>query len=252
MNPVDKKFGGPSLPSVNLIPQEIAEKTKLRAARVAALAAVLIAVGVVAAGFLLALGGKQLAKSDLDDALAAQSTALSDRDAMRETYDALETYESYAWTLAQFGYGDIDLANLLYNLLETDDDTTAIVGVEYVGPSHEGVPATGPSDALVEGAGYFQFRAQTESYEDATALAQRVEDVPGLEQVTILAESYNTPDGPVVWEVLGTVGIVDSALTGRFLFEDGLVKVDTDAVFAEEEPATPEPSPTPSPSEESE
>nr|WP_284329233.1 pilus assembly protein PilM [Demequina litorisediminis] len=59
MNPVDKKIGAPALPAVNLIPQEIAEATKMRAVKMTALFAVLIAVGVMVGAYVLALGAKQ-------------------------------------------------------------------------------------------------------------------------------------------------------------------------------------------------
>ena len=69
MSEISKKFGAPALPSVNLIPSEIAERTKMRMVRITALVAVLIAIGVVLAAYVITLGATQVAKSGLDDAI---------------------------------------------------------------------------------------------------------------------------------------------------------------------------------------
>ncbi|MDE0573048.1 hypothetical protein ON058_06440 [Demequina sp. B12] len=251
MKPVDKKYGAPALPSVNLIPQEIAEATKMRAVKFTAMFAVLIAVGVMVAGYVLALGAKQVAKSGLEDAIDEQRLALASRDSQVETYDALVEYESDAWTLGQIGYGDVDIANLVFSFLEVDTDETAIVGLTYTGPSAAGFSQVNGSDTMVPGVGTIEFSAQTESYEEATALATRIEALPGLEQVTILTESYSTPDGALVWLVNGNVSIVESALTERFIDDEGFVVVDPNAALSTDEPAA-APAPSPSPSEETE
>ncbi|MFV0284876.1 MAG: hypothetical protein ACK5IM_00625, partial [Demequina sp.] len=151
MNPVDKKIGAPALPAVNLIPQEIAEATKLRAIKMTALFAVLIAVGVMVGAYVLALGAKQLAKNGLDDAITDQTTAIAERDAQKTVFDDLSTYESQAWTLGQIGYGDIAVQDLVTSVLSAAEDGTTFEIVVYYGPTETGSGLRNTSETAIPG-----------------------------------------------------------------------------------------------------
>ncbi|MFV0285444.1 MAG: hypothetical protein ACK5IM_03520, partial [Demequina sp.] len=233
--------------AVNLIPQEIAEATKLRAIKMTALFAVLIAVGVMVGAYVLALGAKQLAKNGLDDAITDQTTAIAERDAQKTVFDDLSTYESQAWTLGQIGYGDIAVQDLVSSVLNAAEDGTTFEKVVYFGPTATGSGMRNNSDTAIPGMGTIEFKGWTESYETTTALAAAVEALPGLEQVLVTSETYTDGTGSVVWEFNGTATVTMSALTGRFIDDGSTVEVDPESLDAEETAPAPLPSLSPSP-----
>ena len=255
MNAIAKKVGATGLPAVNLVPRDIAEKRKMRAVQFTALLAVLIAVGVVAAVYVIALGTKGLADNSLADARAQQAQAIAERDAKAPTYVAFVEQEREEFTLAQIGYGEINYADLETAILSMADDETSFDSLQISGPSAAGFGSISTDPVFGGGVGSFQFTARALSIEGATALLQRIETIPGVAHVEATSEQYSVEGADEYWSVGGAGIITDLRLTQRLIPVGGVTGVsgvtvggalggDT-AVVPEPEPeASVSPSPT--------
>lgn len=252
MNDIAKKVGAPGLPQVNLIPKELAEKRAMRAVQVTALFAVLIAVGLIVVGYVLALGAKTLAQNELEDARSEQSQALEARDAKVTVYDNALVREQQEYTLAQIGYGEVDYSQLSASVLATANADSSFDEVHFLGPSALGLGSV-QEGFYGGGVGSVEFVARTSSSEEATALIARLEAVPGIAKARGTAEEYVDDGGSTYWGVTGSALITDVRLTGRILPEEGITGIEPAVIAGGETAAipTPEPSPTAEPSEES-
>lgn len=247
MNELTKKYGAPALPSVNLLPRDIAEKRKLRAVQLLALMMILIAVGVVVVGYVLALGAKQLANGDRDDALASQTAAISERDAKAPVYDAYRSREVQEYTLAQIGIGEMDYNDLSAAVFDAVDDNTSLASVVFVGPNAQGFAGLPEDPVSGGGVGHIEFDGRATSPQEADALATRLEAIPGIANVTISTTAYST-DGPNTFVTMnGTAVVTDLRLTSRLLPQDGVTAIDPSSIPADGG-ALPAPSPSPAPS----
>jgi arginine exporter protein ArgO len=238
MNPqLRAKYGSAHFPSVNLIPKEIAEKKALRRVQFVAVVAILIAVGVVALGYFGALATKQIAQNNVDDALEAQTAAVSERDAKVGVYDNYRRIETEEYGLTQVGFGEIDYAQLTTAIVGTANDETSFDAVQILGPNGAGFGA-GTADPVfgVGGVGSIGFTARATSAEEATALIARMEAVPGIAKVTAVTEAYFSEDGNDYWQVEGTAGLSTVRLTMRLVPQDGIAGINVSETVRLQDP----------------
>ncbi|MFW2514317.1 hypothetical protein ACNI3K_11115 [Demequina sp. SO4-13] len=254
MNETAKKVGSPGLPQVNLLPREFAEKRQMRAVQFTALFAVLIAIALIVAGYVLALGAKQMAQNDLEDTRREQTLALEDRDSKVSVYSEYVLREQQEYALAQVAVGEMDYEQLAAAVLATHNNETSFDSITINGPSALGMGST-QEGFYGGGVGALNFVARAESYADATALIARLEEVPGIAKVRGSIEQYSADGAVSFWQLEGEGLVTDLRLTGRLVPSDGITGVDAFSVAAdsaaEEEPnTTPSPEPTPVPTEE--
>ncbi|WP_062133645.1 hypothetical protein [Demequina aestuarii] len=256
MNETAKRVGAPGLPQVNLVPKEFAEKRAMRAVQVTALFVVLIALGVVVLGYVLALGAKQLAQNDLDDARTAQTEAIAARDAKADVHAAYVQQEIEEFTLAQIGYGEVLYSSFASTVLSTANDSSNFDVLTFSGPSALGLQSLSGDPIFGGGIGSVEFTARTDSYEEATALIGRLEEAPGLAQVRGVAEVYEAAGGNAYWRVEGNAVVTATPLTMRLVPVDGLTGIDptlfADPEFEPEEEPVSLPSLSPEPTTEEE
>lgn len=226
MNPVAVKYGAPALPQVNLIPPDINDKRAMRAVQTAsglAIVAALVVVGLLAAS---AFAAKSLAKNDLDQALSRQDQAVAARDAKVAVYQGYVAQENQELTLYQVGWSDMDYSGLLASILAQDNDQTSFEQLEVFPPSASG-PGGGTLDPLFGGGiGTVTFTAYAQSYDDALALIDRLESIPGIAKIYAQTQSYVSESPIVVWQVQGSGIITPLVLTHRLYPEGGIVSSD--------------------------
>ncbi|MFW7415190.1 hypothetical protein [Demequina sp. SO4-18] len=247
MNELAKRVGSPGLPQVNLLPREFAEKRQMRAVQVAALLAVLIAIGVIVAGYVLALGAKSMAQNDLESARGDQQVALAERDGKVAVHTNTLMREEQEYTLAQIGFGEIDYGQLSAAVLSTANTEASFDSIQFLGPSALGLGS--PQEGFYGGGvGALTFEARTTSYADATDLIARIESVPGIAKARGTAEQYADDGGATYWGVSGSALITELRLTGRLVPEEGITGLDpTRIAGAGGEPVEPTPTPEPTP-----
>ncbi|WP_062073081.1 hypothetical protein [Demequina sediminicola] len=249
MSNLDKKIGAPALPSVNLIPKEIAEATKMRTIKVTALFAVLVAVGVMVAVYVLALGATQLAKSSLNDAVSEETDVINTRDQQVTVYEDYVSQEEDAWTLGQIGYGETKLSALTFGIANALGDNDRLLSLSFYGPTAEGFDQRNLTATTSFGVGSIAATVNSESYEAATEAIAAIEAVAGVTDVVGTVESYATASGVVVWETEITATVTENALTGRFIDPESTIGVDPSDVLSDVEvEAEPEDEPSPEPS----
>ncbi|MDN4473349.1 hypothetical protein [Demequina zhanjiangensis] len=247
MNPIAQKYGAPRLPGINVIPQEIAEKKKMRAAITTAVLVVLIAVAVVIVGFVLAFIARVAIEADRDSAVEDELAAVAERDGKAQIYyDVLER-EQEEFTLAQIGFGEIDYAQLTASIQGTASGETRFEEIHLEGPSALGVVDTTSDGSVFGGSiGTVSFIAHAESLEAANALIASLEAVPGIANVRGVTEAVGSDGADSYWRLEGEGVLTDLLLTGRLIPTDGLTAVDS--ALAPIIGPTVEPSPTPVPS----
>lgn len=221
-----KKMGVPVLPSVNLLPKDIAEKRKMRAVQFTALLAVLIAIAVVVVGYVIGLGAKQLAQNDLNEKRDLQTAAIAERDAKASVYDDYLTQEREEFTLAQIGYGEILYSQYAPGILTQADEQTSFETLKFLGPSALGLGGVSDDPVFGGGIGTVAFEVRAESVEAATAIIARLETVPGLARVWGHTEVYESEGGEPYWFVEGSALITPTPLTLRLVPQDGLTGID--------------------------
>ncbi|WP_291378280.1 hypothetical protein [Demequina sp.] len=262
MNQTALKYGAPALASVNLVPKEIAERKTMRAVRLVAIVALLVTLGVVALGYLTALGVKAVAQRELDDAATEQYSTLVKRDKMVPVYFDYVEREQQELALAQAGWAEVSYSDLAFAFANTATGaTSSFESISLTGPNAVGVP--GPSgDLLVgNGVGLVMFEARASSPAQASELIARMEAVPGIAGVRASSESFTGVSGEIYWRISGTAVITETALTNRFLTEDVLGGLDVLSLVtipsaaeleAAEDAQAEEPSPSTEPSAEGE
>lgn len=255
MNPVAQKYGAAHLAGINLIPVEIAERKRMRTFVSMAVISVLGAIALVILAFLAAFTTRQAAQGDLDDALAAQTAAVADRDGKAGIYRDVQERESAEYALAQIGFGEMDYAQLTSALQSVTNDDTSFDLFEVAGPSAAGLGGGAQDGVFRGGVGTFLFEARATSFESATALIERMEAIPGIAQVRGTAEYYDADGSDFYFRVEGAGVITDLRLTGRLTPEGGISGVDALTLIAEQDPeqfpipvASPSAEATPSPS----
>jgi hypothetical protein len=249
MNETSKKYGAAVLPSVNLVPKELSERRAMRAVQVTAWIVLLIAVGVVVAGFVLGLGAKALAESAVNESVDAQAAAVEERDALAPVYHAYRQREVEEFAIAQATYAEIDYTALGTAVLATANAESTFIELAFEGPNAVTLNTT--NEYAARGVvGTLIFSARATSLEEATAFIARLEQVPGLVDVAGVSERFNTDGADAYWQIEGIGSITLDWLTLRLLPEDSVTGVDalrgaTEAKTGEE--VEPEPSASPSP-----
>lgn len=244
-----RKLGAPSLPGVNLLPKDFAEKRKMRAVQFTGLLAVLVAVAVIVLGYLGALGAKQLAVGDLDEKRNEQTLALDTRDAKAPVYADYVQQEQEEFTLAQIGYGEILYSQYAPGVLAQANDESNFESLVFFGPSALGLGGVTSDPVFGGGVGTVEFAARTETLEAATELISRLETVPGLARVWGQTEAYASDNESVYYLLEGKAVISPQALTFRLVPDDGLTGIDptlfADPDYSPEETSEPEPGTSP-------
>ncbi len=247
MNPLADKYGAAQLASVNLVPQEIAERKKMRAVQLLAVVVVLIALGLVVIGYLGALGAKELARSDLQDAFNAQVDAFDARDERLPVFGAYVQREVSEYTMAQVGWGEIDMAQFVVAIAnQASGKQSSFTTIMVVPPSALGASAEGQDPVFGNGVGVIRFSATASSAEEATKLIKRIEAVAGVASVRAVSEEASTNGEDPLWNVEGTALITPSALTMRLVPADSLTGLTGEAILRTLQ-GLPEPSASPSP-----
>lgn len=249
MNPTAQKYGASALASVNLIPTEIADRKKMRAAVTSAVLVVVIAVGVVAVGFAISLIARLAVEADRDNAVSDEAAAVSERDGKVQVYYDVLAREQEEFTLGQIGFGEIDYAQLTASIQGTADIDTSFDEIHLLGPSAEGiVDASSEGTVFGSGVGSVEFIARATSVEAATALIARLEAVPGLANVRAVTEEVGSDGANTYWEVEGAAVLTDLLLTNRLVPVDGISGVGAVLAPIVEPSASPSATPTPAPS----
>lgn len=250
MNPVAQKYGASSFVAVNLIPKEIAERKKMRTVQALAVLMVLVAVGIVAVGFLLFFAAKQVVQGQYDDAVAAEQTAVNERDSKVGVYDAVVERERQEYTLTQVGFGEMSYSQLTMAIQQTADESTSFDEIQVDGPGAFGLGGGSPDPMFQGGVGSINFTARATSLESATALIQRLEALPGLAGVRGTAEAYASEGANVYYGITGTGVVTSLRLSDRLAPEQSISGVDALAIVSALNPDSqlvPEPAGSPSP-----
>jgi hypothetical protein len=165
---------------------------------------------------------------------------------------ATRRHQEYA--LAQIGVGEIDYEQLTAAVLATSNDATSFDNVGFSGPSALGVGSS-QEGFYGGGVGAITFIARAETFEDASALVERLNAVPGLAKVRASIENYVADGAESFWQVQGEGLVTEVRLTGRLLPIDGITGVDALSIASSSgtaEGPVPLPSPTPEPTVEDE
>ena len=252
MNQTALKYGAAPFASVNLIPKEIAERKKMRAVRLMAGLALVVAAGVVVLGYLSVLGIKAVAQSDLDDAEQAQLTSLGARDAMVPVYYDYLAREQQEFALAQAGWGEVTYADLATAVANTaTSPASSFDSITFTGPSALGIGGALGDQLFGYGVGILDFEARASSAAEASQLISRIEAVPGIAGVRAQSESFGDDSGTVHWKISGTAVMGYNTLTKRFIAEDDLTGINilgfATAASGGDANAVPSEEPTPSP-----
>lgn len=247
MNALADKYGATPLASVNLVPKEIAERKKLRAVQLLAVVAVLVALGLIVVGYLGALGARELARSDLQDAFDAQVQAFEARDQRVSVFDAYVNREVSEYTMSQVGWGEIDMSQFIVAIAnQASGKASSFKTITVLPPSALGAAVQGQDPVFGNGVGAVNFVATASSAEEATKLIGRIEAVPGVASVRATAEEMTTEDNELVWSVEGTALITPNALTMRLVPSDSLTGLTGESILQALQ-GTPVPSASPSP-----
>lgn len=255
MNDFAKKIGAPALPSVNLIPKDIAEKRAMRAVQFTALMAVVIAVGVVVVGYLGALGAKGLAERELTSARSGQEAAITQRDGMSDVYYAYVDREIEEYTLAQIGFGHVNYEQLATAILATANEDINFDDLRFQLPSAFGYAGVISDPVFGGGVGSFEFQVRTDSAEAATEFLARMEQVPGVANVYGTVEAFfEDGDSGAYWQVSGQAVITELWLADQLLPEGAISGIEGIDIFrvGDEAQTAPVPEPTATPSPEGE
>jgi hypothetical protein len=249
MNNTAQKYGASTLPGVNLLPKELAQRKAMRVVAVGAVLAILgalVLTGIAVAG---GYAAKSVAASGLSSAATDEKTALHARDQKRNIYDAVVQREAAEYTLAQIGLGEADYAALSAAVQSTADANSVFESISFTGPN---ALQTGGSEAEGEiygsGVGLLKFKAHTISMEEATVLVARLEAIQGIANVRATVELYASEGADTSYVVEGHGSITVKAMTMRLVPKSGLTNVSTLLVpESKGAPATPAPVPKPSP-----
>lgn len=253
MNPIVTKYGASPLPQVNLVPKNINDKRTMRLVKTIAGIAALAAVVLVALVFFGAYAAKTVSQNALRDALNDEDQAVAARDAKVDVYYDYVTQETQEFTLFQIGWPEIDNSRLLTSILAQDTDEVSFESVHIYGPNAtvRGGPEVDP--IFGGGVGSFDFVAHARTYEDALALMDRLEEVPGIAKVQLQSQDYLGDVNNLSWEVTGRGVLTSLLLTHRLEPEDGIVDPQVvDALLGGEtglaaDASSPSPTPTPTP-----
>ncbi|WP_430866787.1 hypothetical protein [Demequina aurantiaca] len=238
MNPeLRSKYGTAQFPGVNLIPKEIAEKKALQRVRLLAVVAIVISIAVVIVGYFGAVAVKTIAQSDLNSALADQTAAVNERDGKVDVYTEYLRLESEEYALTQVGFGEMDYAQLTSAVAGTANAETSYELIYIQGPNAEGFGAPLDDPIFgVGGVGTLQFIAHATSVEEASALVQRLEEVPGIANVTAVSEEFVDENGNLSWKVSGQGIITKLRLMQRLLPTDGVSDIDASETVRLQDP----------------
>ncbi|MFV0633504.1 hypothetical protein [Demequina sp.] len=246
MNDLAKKYGASALPAVNLIPREIAEKRKMKAAQFTALMAVLIALGAVVVLYVVALGAKGLADNQLADSREAQDLAVEARDSKSDIYGAYRAQEFEEYALAQIGFGQVDYTQLSTAVLATSNGDTSFDALQFGLPTAFGYPTLNEDPVSGGGVGTMTFTARATSNQEVTDLLTRIEQIPGIARVDAVVEQFATdPDGDVYWQAEGTAIVTGLRIDPRLMPVGGVSGLDMAAFVATQGDSASEAQPEP-------
>jgi hypothetical protein len=249
VNPVATKYGAAPLASVNLVPKDVQDRRKLRAVQFTAGLAVLLAIGAVVLGFLVALGAQAAANSSLADAVARQDAAIAERDAKAPVYDAYVSREEQEFALSQAGFGEINMSQYVMAIGNTAaDGKTNFVEIKVHGPSALGFGGSEPDALFGTGVGTIEFTARSVSAIEASRFIARLEAVPGVASVKAVTEEYFDEGGTVYWEIRGTALVTQNVLTMRIIPTETVTGLDALTLVRTQDTDTPGVAPTPEPS----
>jgi len=254
VNQVAKKYGASALPGVNLVPNEIAERRKMRSVRLMAIVAVLIAIGAVVVVYLGAVGTRVAAQSGLNDALNQQDAAIEQRDALAPVYAAYVEREIDEYALSQAGWGEIDLSQFIVAVAnEASSDAASFTSIQFLGPSAVGTGGDTQDAVFASSIGTITFSAIAESPQEATALIARLEALPGLASVRATGGGFEGNEGEVFWHFDGVATVTPAVLTMRLIPQDSIIGLTPESIEAAVRAASgqevaPAPAPVPSPS----
>lgn len=222
MNPIPSKFGAPALPQINLVPKEIAERRSMRAVQTLAVLVVLAVIVLVAIVGFFAWSLRAVAENSLDDALAEEATAVAQRDAKQPVFDAFVAQEAEEFTLTQIGWTEIDTASLYSAVLATANENTGFDVVQVSPPSSFELGGQTGDALLGGGIGSVDFVAFTSTYEEAIALVDRIDAIPGLGKATASLQEYDSEPPNISWKVQGSAQITARLLNFGLVPEEGV------------------------------
>ncbi|WP_152659418.1 hypothetical protein [Demequina salsinemoris] len=195
----------------------------MRAVITTAVFTVLIALGVVVALWLLALGWKAAASSSRDSAAEEELVAVAERDAKSQVYYDVVERESEEFTLAQIAYGEIDQAQFTAVIQSVANDETSFDTIAILGPNAVGLGGEESEGGIYgSGIGLVTFTARATSLDEATALIDRLDAVPGLANVRYDTEAYQLDGADAYYGVTGKATLTGTLLTHRLIPESTL------------------------------
>jgi Tfp pilus assembly protein PilN len=212
---VSQTAGVPVMPSVNLMPPEIAEAARFRRFQLAMGGAVVAAVAVAGLLYTQAHHGVTSAQSDLQQAQAQHTTLQAQRDSLQSVQDVYTTVSQKQAMLQQAMGDEIRWSRYLTDLsLRIPDKVwlTSLSATETVGST----AATATPTTVPTGIGQVTFSGTTFSHDDVATWLEMLAKERGFTNAYFSNSSESMIGAKGVVTFSSSVSLDDNAKSGRY------------------------------------
>jgi Tfp pilus assembly protein PilN len=203
----------PTMPSVNLMPTEIAEAAKFRRFQFAMGAAVVAAVAIVGVLYVSGRGGVSSAQTELDNANTAHATAQTELSSL-SSVSAIYQQVASKQAMVQQAMGDeIDWSTYLSDLSLRIPDN---VWLTNMNAAETGSTAAATAPAASAGIGTITFGGVAFSHDDVATWLDVLAKEKGFTNVYFSNSTAGVIGTKPVVNYSSSVGLTDDATSGRF------------------------------------